>query len=420
MTNTLIPIRKAPRTLILSSYPPQQCGIATFTRDLASAMVQSAGRSSVGIGAVAADPSAFNYPQEVRLTIGRNDRSSFRAAAEYLNDSQYDVICVQHEFGLFGGDEGGYLLDLLHHLRKPVLTTLHTVHADPPEHYRRRLLDVVAASDAVVVLTPTAIRLLEDVYGASSARIEYIAHGIPDIPFVEPNDYKPRLSADGRIVLMTFGLLGPSKGIEDMIDALPDIVARHPDVVYMIVGATHPGVLAHAGESYRESLMRKIEEKGMADNVVFHNRYLNNEELYDYLRACDIYVTPYPNREQISSGTIAYAAGMGKAVVSTDFIYAEDLLANGRGLLVERRSPQALADAVNFMIENDAERNDMRWRAYQHGRKMIWRRIAGEYQRLASELVRPLEVQTTLPSQPIVRGGIEKRLLAQYNTTGGA
>jgi glycosyltransferase involved in cell wall biosynthesis len=376
--------------LFLSSYPPQQCGIATFTQDLASAVRARAGSRSVSIAAVAPSPSDLEFPNDVAITIDRNDRESFRRAAEIVNGSHYDVVSVQHEFGLFGGPEGSYLLDLLHAVRKPIVTTLHTVLAEPSEQYRGALIDVVNASDAIVVLTPSATRLLHGVYGVRNSRICCIPHGIPDIPFVAPAKYQERLGFQGRTVLMTFGLLGPNKGIEDMIDALPEIVRRHPEVLYVIVGATHPGVRAHSGESYRDSLVRKVEQLHLTDHVIFHDRYLGNEELHEYLKACDIYVTPYPHREQISSGTLAYAVGMGKAVVSTKFIYAEDLLANGRGELVDIRSPKELARAINYLIENEEARYEMRWKAYQQGRKMIWPQVAVDYLRLIGELADPM------------------------------
>lgn len=374
------------RLLFVATYPPQQCGIATFTRDLATAVTSRPGGGYADIAAVSETPWAHRYPSEVALTIERNERSSFRAMAEQINRSNYDAVCVQHEFGIFGGDEGGYLLDLLHGLRKPVVTTLHTVLSEPAEAYHRRLRQVADASDAVVVLTPKAIHILRDVYGVSPHKVRVIPHGIPDVPFTDTEPYKKNFGAEGRMVVMTFGLIGPSKGIEEMIDAMPSVVERNPNVLYMIVGATHPSIVASEGEWYRQSLERKVAELGMQDHVVFHNRYLSDTELRDYLCACDIYVTPYPNREQISSGTLAYATGMGKAVISTPYWYAQDLLAEGRGRLADFHSPASLASAINNLIEDDDERNAMRRRAHLFGRRMCWNHVADDYLHLFNQL----------------------------------
>ncbi len=378
--------RHSQRSIFIATYPPQKCGIATFTHDLGNAVAGLSGRERVHIAAVSENPKAQSYPDEVAITFDRNDRRGFRAVADYINLSNYDVVCVQHEFGIFGGDEGGYLLDLLDALRKPVVTTLHTVLAHPSQPYHTRLREVVEASDAVVVLTPTATRLLSDIYHVPTKKVRVIPHGIPDSSYVDSEPYKAALGMQGRMVLMTFGLIGPSKGIEEMIEALPAIVQRHPEVLYMIVGATHPSVVSHQGESYRQSLERKVAELGLSDNVVFHNRYLSDAELCEYLNACDIYVTPYPNREQISSGTLAYATGMGKAVVSTSYWYAQDLLANGRGKLIDFRSAKALSDAINGLIENHEERETMRRKAYEYGRRMCWPQIAESYLKLFEDI----------------------------------
>lgn len=374
------------RLLFISTYPPQQCGIATFTRDLASAVAARLERGGVDIAAVSEEPAAYSYPDEVALAFNRNERMDFRAIADYVNFSDYDAVCVQHEFGIFGGEEGSYLLDLLGGLRKPVVTTFHTVLAGPAQGYHRRLRQVADASDAVVVLTPTATRLLHGIYGVSPRKVRVIPHGIPDVPFADPERYKRNFGVEGRMVVMTFGLIGPSKGIEEMIEAMPAVVERHPEVIYMIVGATHPGIIAREGEVYRRSLEQKVRELGVQDNVVFHNKYLSDDELRDYLNACDIYVTPYPNREQISSGTLAYATGMGKAVISTPYWYAQDLLADGRGRLVDFHSSSSLARAIIDLVKNDDERNAMRRRAFEFGRKMCWSQVAEDYLQLFGEL----------------------------------
>jgi glycosyltransferase involved in cell wall biosynthesis len=397
MSFTRAPYSRNQRSLFIATYPPQQCGIATFTHDLYKATAKHLDLESAGIIAVSENPCAYDYPSEVVLKFDRNSEKSYRAVAEYINFSNYDTVCIQHEFGIFGGDEGGYLLELLRALRKPVITTLHTVLAEPADNYLRRLQQVVDLSDAVVALTPKATEILRDVYGTSPRKVRVIQHGIPDLEFTDSAPYKEKLGARGRMVIMTFGLIGPSKGIEDMIDALPSIVERHPEVLYMIVGATHPGVIASQGEGYRHSLERKVADLGLQKNVLFVNRYLGDEELYEHLKACDIYVTPYPHKEQISSGTLAYATGLGKAVVSTSYWYAQDLLSGKRGMLVEPHSPGSLSRAINHLIEHDDERNAMRRRAFEFGRKMTWSNVAKEYLTLFEEVARARF--TRLPAQ---------------------
>lgn len=380
------PITGVPSALFVSSYPPQQCGIATFTEDLLQAVISSAGNENSGVMAVGEGIADMEFPPEVVYRIRKNDRGSYLAAAHRLNSSLFDVVCVQHEFGLFGGAEGSHLLDLLHAVRKPVVTTLHTVLANPTEQYRVRTIEVADASDIVVVLTPRAIELLHEVYGVPMDKIRYIPHGIPDLPYVDPARNKGQFGLEGRTVLMTFGLIGPSKGIDQMIDALPEIVKRHPDVLYMVVGATHPGVLEREGESYRRSLEAKVEALGIGDNVTFLNRYLTDDEVCEYLTVCDIYVTPYQNRDQISSGTLSYAAGMGRAVVSTSYWYALDLLGDGRGRLVDFNAPHELAEAIDTLIEYPVERRLLGLRAYDHCRRMTWDNVASDYTELFREI----------------------------------
>ncbi len=376
----------ASRLIFLSTYPPQQCGIATFTHDLVTALGARIGESRVKVAAVAEHPLSHEFPKEVIAVCDRNNREAYRNLAEQINHSGYDAVSVQHEFGIFGGDEGAYLLDLMRAVRKPVITTLHTVLSDPSEAYHRRLRQVVDASDAVVVLTPGAIRILTNVYGAPARKLVMIPHGIPDASFTEPDLHTARIGAARRLVIRTYGLLGPSKGIEEMIQAMPAIVDRHPEALYMIVGATHPGILASHGEGYRRSLESLVAGLRMTEHVVFRDGYLTDAQLDAYLSACTICVTPYPNREQISSGTLARALGAGVAIVSTPYWYAQDLLADGRGMLADFHSPRSLARAVNEIIEHPQERVVMRRKAYEFGRGMRWNQVAGDYLRVVAEL----------------------------------
>ncbi len=386
MKNSFVSRDRGPRVAYISSYAPQQCGLATFTQDLAVATVDQVGPENVNVLAVSETPNAFLYPSEVALRIPRNSRNAFRAAADFINASGVDAVCVQHEFGLFGGEEGSHILDLMRAVRKPVVTALHTVLAEPEPAYRQRTIELIEASSAVVGLTPRAVSLLCKTYSAPIEKIHLIPHGIPDFTFANPELHKRRFGIEGRTVIMTFGLIGPSKGIEDMIEAMPAIVAAHPNVLYMIVGATHPGVKAHQGEEYRMRLQRRVKELGLEENVVFHDKYLERDELREYLQACDIYVTPYPNRDQISSGTLAYAAGMGRAVVATRYWYACDLLGDDRGRLVDFRSPSELSRAIIELAGDEEARLTMGRRAFEYCQRMTWGNVAADYVKLFEDL----------------------------------
>ncbi len=391
---------KGRHVMCITTYPPQQCGIATFSRDLVTAIAAHNETASVSVCAVSDSPGRYRFPVEVVGCLARDDRPGYRKIANAINASDAEAVSVQHEFGIFGGDEGGYLLDLLAAITKPVVTTLHTVLSNPTPAYHTRLRQVIDASDAVVVLTPFATRILSEQYGVPDAKVHVIAHGIPDVPFAEPAAFAERLGVGGRMVIMTFGLIGRNKGIEEMIEAMPAIVARHPEALYMIVGATHPAVIAAEGESYRHALEANVAALGLSGHVTFHNHYLSNSELRDYLGACTIYVTPYPNREQISSGTLAYAVGMGKAVVSTPYWYARDLLANGRGALVEFASPTSLATTIIDLIQNTEKRDRMRRNAFEFGRGMRWASVADAYMKLFAELRPASRVDIPMPLRP--------------------
>lgn len=422
MKNSFLTSTHGARIALISSYTPQQCGIATFSQDLTTNIAYQLGHRSVDVIAVSETPQAFAYPEEVAIRLPKWDRNAFLAAADFINASDVEAVCVQHEFGLFGGDEGGHILDLMRAVKKPVVTALHTVLAEPAEHYRRRTIELIEASKAVVGLTPRAVSLLCKVYKAPIEKIHLIPHGIPDLPFVNPERHKRRFGVEGRMVIMTFGLIGPSKGIEDMIEAMPAIVEANPSALYMIVGATHPGVKAQHGEAYRTSLQRRVAELGLEEHVVFYDKYLEKEELYEYLQACDIYVTPYPNKDQISSGTLAYAAGMGRAVVSTPYWYACDLLGEGRGRLVDFRSPSALATAINDLMGDDQERVAMGRRAHDYCRRMTWGNVASDYMKLFEDVREPLRtrafVRRTTPLRPTAVPVGEPRLF--WRSQGGA
>jgi len=315
----------------------------------------------------------------VRFEIREGNLASYRRAADFLNTNNVDRVCVQHEYGIYGGPEGRYVLALLRELRMPVVTTLHTILREPTPAQRAVLEELVRLSDRVVSLSRKGVEFLREVYGVPEAKIDHIPHGVPDMPFVDPNFYKDQFGVEGRTVLLTFGLLSRNKGIEYVLEALPRIVERHPEVVYLVLGPTHPSVQRHEGDVYRRSLEERVRKLGLERHVVFDDRFVSLEELIAYIGAADIYITPYVNKEQIASGTLSYALGAGKAIVSTPYWYAEELLAEGRGVLVPFRDSGAIADAVVELLENPIRMHAMRKRAYLHGRAMIWPRVAQRY-----------------------------------------
>ncbi|PYI49288.1 MAG: glycosyl transferase family 1, partial [Verrucomicrobia bacterium] len=304
---------------------------------------------------------------------------SYRRAADFLNINNVEIVSVQHEFGIYGGPAGSHLLALLRDVQMPVVTTLHTVLREPNESQRFVMEQLNALSNRFIVMAERGRELLKEVYGVSSEKIDLIPHGVPDVQFIDPTFHKDQFGVEGKTMLLTFGLLSPNKGIEYVIEALPAILKEHPNVVYIVLGATHPNLLSREGESYRLKLERLAEDRGVTSNVIFYNRFVTLEELTDFIGAADIYVTPYLNEAQITSGTLAYAFGAGKAVISTPYLYAQELLAQERGILVPFRDSNAIAEAVSRLLSNSALMTGMRKRAWQLGREMIWPVVAGRY-----------------------------------------
>ncbi len=366
------------RIAFIGNYLPRQCGIATFTTDLCEAVAAEYPATCFAVP-VNDTEDGYSYPPRVRFELAEKDVDSYRRAAEFLNINNVDLVCLQHEYGIYGGQAGSHILALLSRLRAPIVTTLHTVLRDPDAYQRHVLKEVAELSDRVVVMSERASGFLQEIYGVPAEKINLIPHGIPDVPFVDPNFYKDQFGVAGKTVLLTFGLLSPNKGIENVIAALPDVIAQFPDVVYIVLGATHPHVKQHEGETYRLFLQQLAQEKGVEDHVIFFNQFVALEELVQFIGAADIYVIPYLNPAQVVSGTLAYALGAGKAVVSTPYWYAEEMLADGRGVLVPFRDPKALAERVIDLLENEAERHTMRKRAYMAGREMIWPEVARRY-----------------------------------------
>lgn len=369
----------------VSSYVPRQCGIATFAHDLASNFAQAVhgvaleDDAHVGIVAINDRDGEYQYGRQVQFELRQHHRSDYRNTADFLNTNNADVVNLQHEYGLFGGPDGAYVIDLLERLNKPVVTTLHTVLTEPTEGQRQTLSRIAELSAAMVVLAERAGVLLKETYGVEEAKIHLIHHGTPDVEFHDPNQFKERFMVKGRPVILTFGLLGPGKGIETMLEAIAMVVPRHPDVAYMVLGATHPAVRRESGESYRLGLERRTVDLGIAKNVFFHNHYVTLPVLVDFLKSADLYVTPYRSKEQIVSGTLAFAVASGKAVVSTPYWYAQEMLADGRGRLVEFDDPEGLAANISELLDDDALRLSMQKKAYKFGRRMIWSAVAKEY-----------------------------------------
>jgi glycosyltransferase involved in cell wall biosynthesis len=370
---------------LIGSYVPRRCGIATFTHHLASAIAERIYDQSlesterVRIIAVNDQDDEYGYGPEVAFEIGQHRKYDYRNAADFLNDSKFETISLQHEYGLFGGEAGVYLLELLERLEKPIVSTLHTVLAEPNDSQRDVLRRICDCSAALVVMAERARAILTDCYGIPKDRIRLIHHGVPDVPFGNKETFKVRFGTAGKPTILTFGLLGPSKGIELMLDALEQVVPDNPDLVFIVLGATHPHVKRDSGESYRLSLESRALERGIQKNVVFHNRYVSEEDLCEYLAAADIYVTPYHNKEQIVSGTLAYALAAGTAIVSTPYRYAEEMLADGRGHLVEFGDVDGFANALRALLKNADERDRMQSAAYELGRSMVWPRVASQY-----------------------------------------
>ncbi len=364
------------RIAFVGNYVPRCCGIATFTTDLCAAL---SGNGTECLAVAMNDRlERYDYPSPVRFTIEQNDLACYRRAAQFLNN-RADAISLQHEYGIYGGPAGSHILTVLAELRARVVTTLHTVLREPTTEQREVLERVGGLSDRVVVMSRRGAEFLHEIYRIPTEKIDFIPHGVPDFAFVDPSFHKEQFGVPGKSVLMTFGLLGPGKGLESVIRALPAIIARFPNVVYLVVGATHPHVLSQQGDIYRMSLHRLARELGVEQHVVFHNRFVDHQELTEFMGAADIYISPYEHEAQITSGTLAWAVGAGKAVVSTPYWYAQELLSDKRGVLVPFKDPAATAEAVNRLLEDDEERNAMRKRAYLFGREMTWPNVARAY-----------------------------------------
>ncbi len=364
------------RIAFIGNSLPRHCGIATFTTDLQQAIANSGAGVETCIVAMNDNGNAYDYPSAVRHEVRDKRIEDYLCAADFLNAGRFDAVSLQHEFGIFGGEAGGHIMALLSRLTVPVITTLHTVLAEPAPAYRDVLDRVVDASSRIVVMAEKGRKLLRTVYRVPAEKIEVIPHGIPDFAFVEPDQAKARFGFSGRPVILTFGLLSPSKGIEVMIDAMPLILKSSPDAVYVVLGATHPHLVRDQGEVYRESLVARVQELGIESSVVFLDQFVDQPTLLAYISMCDVYVTPYLNESQMTSGTLAYSFGLGKAVVSTPYWHARELLADGHGILVPFGDATAIGTEIAALLTGNGRLRAMRERAYASSRCMTWERNA--------------------------------------------
>lgn len=373
------PTNRMAKVAFLGDYLPRKCGIATFTTDLRCAIAKEFPALECPVVPVNDLEEGYDYPPEVRFEIAEQDLPSYLRAADFLNITAVDVVCVEHEFGIYGGPAGSHVLALLRELRMPIVTTLHTVLRDPNDDQRRVMRELNRLSTRLIVMSERGRGFLRDIYRVPDAKIDVVPHGIPNMPFADPNYFKDEFSVAGRQVVLTFGLLSPNKGIEFALRALPPVIREFPDIVYIVLGQTHPNLIREEGEAYRLSLKRLAKELGVEKHVVFFDRFVEIEELMRFIGAADIYLTPYLTETQITSGTLAYAFGAGNAVVSTPYWHAAELLAEDRGRLVPFRDSDAIAAAVIALLRDNPGRHALRKNAYRLGREMIWSRVAQQY-----------------------------------------
>jgi len=367
------------RIAVIGNYLPRQCGIATFTTDLCSAISAEYGTARLLALPVNDTLEGYDYPARVRWSLAQDDLASYQEAAEFLNFNNIDMVCLQHEYGIFGGPAGSHILHLLRRLKMPLVTTLHTVLREPDPNQLRVMEEIAELSDRLIVMSQLSSQFLQEIFKVPGEKIDMVPHGVPDLPFLDPNFYKDRFGVEGKAVLLTFGLLSPNKGIENVIQALPQILSRHKNVVYLVAGATHPHVLRGEGEKYRASLQALAKQVGVESQVMFHNRFASPEEMAEFIGAADIYITPYRHEAQVVSGTLAYALGAGKAIISTPYWHALELLDDRRGALIPFQNPDAIAQKTIELLDTPAMRHAMRKRAYLFAREMIWKRAAQGY-----------------------------------------
>ncbi len=367
------------RIAVIGNYLPRHCGIATFTTDLCEAISAEYGTARLMALPVNDTEQGYDYPARVRWSLSQDDVASYQEAAEFLNFHNIDMVCLQHEYGIFGGPAGSHILHLLRGLKMPVVTTLHTVLREPDPDQLRVMEEIAELSDRLIVMSQLSSQFLQEIFKVPGSKIDLVPHGVPDLPFLDPNFYKDRFGVEGKAVLLTFGLLSPNKGIENVIRAMPQILSQHKNVVYLVAGATHPHILRREGDKYRVSLQALAKEMGVESQVIFHDRFASPEEMAEFIGAADIYITPYRHEAQVVSGTLAYALGAGKAIISTPYWHAIELLDDRRGALVPFQNPDAIAQKTIELLTTPALRHAMRKRAYLYARDMVWKKAAQGY-----------------------------------------
>jgi glycosyltransferase involved in cell wall biosynthesis len=362
----------------------------------------------------------YDYPARVRWSLAQDDATSYQEAAAFLNFNNIDMVCLQHEYGIFGGPAGSHILHLLRGLKMPVVTTLHTVLREPDADQLRVMEEIAELSDRLIVMSQLSSQFLQEIFKVPGSKIDMVPHGVPDLPFLDPNFYKDRFGVEGKAVLLTFGLLSPNKGIENVIQAMPQILSKHENVVYLVAGATHPHVLCRDGDKYRASLQALAKEVGVESRVIFHDRFVSPEEMAEFIGAADIYITPYRHEAQVVSGTLAYALGAGKAIISTPYWHALELLDDGRGALVPFQNPNAIAQKTIELLTTPALRHAMRKRAYLFARDMVWKKAAQGYMesfgRVRSDRLETPRVQFSARATPKSLNQIPELKLNHVNT----
>ncbi len=373
----------------LSTYPPRECGLATFTQDLVVQLNKIHATSHSRI--IAVSNTETEYEDIVMMELSQHERKSYRQTATRLNLSDIDLLVIEHEYGIYGGESGVYLLDLVNSLKIPFVTTLHTVLPEPTPQQLHILHELGEKGEKIITMAQNTVDILVGVYGIDPEKIEVIHHGVPDIKMKSREDLKKDNGLEGRSVISTFGLLGPGKGLEYGVEAIAGVAASHKEILYLILGQTHPAVRKDSGEDYRKSLETMVERLGIHDNVMFVNKYMTKEEIVRYLKMSDIYMTPYLGKDQAVSGTLAYAAGYGRVIVSTPYSYAKEMLSDGRGLLAEFRDADSMAQCIEYVLEHPLEKLEMERRTLETGKTMMWKQVAEQYKMLFADVVKESE-----------------------------